>query len=125
MTIEIELHIGRQMTGFTVRPDATWPQMWRVHAPDGRVSDMANLSRALDAGVAWARPRGLGGGEKVHWYRREIDGIAPPMRRDDLPVLAIGIDAPETPGSAFPEMTGIAVMRKRPRRVSGAGPRFA
>ena len=30
---------------------------------DGRVSDMVNLPRAKDAAVAWARPRGLGGGD--------------------------------------------------------------
>ena len=59
----LELHIGRQPTGFTVQPDGVWSQMWRVHAPDGQVSDMLNMTRALDAGVAWARPRGLGGGE--------------------------------------------------------------
>lgn len=29
--------------------DPTWPRMWRVRRPDGRLSDMANLSRARDA----------------------------------------------------------------------------
>ena len=30
-------------------PDATYPGMWRVQWPDGRLSDMANLSRVNDA----------------------------------------------------------------------------
>jgi hypothetical protein len=46
------------------------------------VSDMVNPTRAKDAAVAWARSRGLGGGETARWHRREIDGIAPPMRPD-------------------------------------------
>jgi hypothetical protein len=95
------LHIGRQFTGFTVCPDAVWPGMWRIHAPpepsskDGRdtarrgsvVSDMVNLPWAKDAAVAWARPRGLGGGEKVHWCReyRETAAIATSMRSNEAP----------------------------------------
>jgi len=30
-------------------PDATHPGMWRVRWPDGRVSDITNLTRAKDA----------------------------------------------------------------------------
>lgn len=30
-------------------PDANYPGMWRVRWPDGRVSDLANLSRVNDA----------------------------------------------------------------------------
>jgi hypothetical protein len=33
----------------TVVPDADWPGMWRVRMPDGRLTDMVNLSRAKDA----------------------------------------------------------------------------
>jgi hypothetical protein len=32
-----------------VVPDATHPGMWRVRWPDGRLSDMTNLTRAKDA----------------------------------------------------------------------------
>jgi hypothetical protein len=32
-----------------VKPDLTHPGMWRVQWPDGRLSDMTNLSRAKDA----------------------------------------------------------------------------
>jgi hypothetical protein len=31
---------------------APWPRMWRMHWPDGRVSDMDNLSRTRDAAAA-------------------------------------------------------------------------
>jgi hypothetical protein len=30
-------------------PDTTYPGMWRVQWPDGRLSDMVNLTRAKDA----------------------------------------------------------------------------
>jgi hypothetical protein len=64
------LHIGRRKTDVSLRPDPVWPRMWRVHDGD-RVSDMVNISRAKDAAISWARPRGLGAGEVVHWHRRE------------------------------------------------------
>lgn len=75
--IGIHLDISGRFTGFAVRPDTRWPGMWRVHAPDGRVSDLANLPRAKDAAVAWARPRGVGGTEVVHWRRRETGSGGP------------------------------------------------
>jgi hypothetical protein len=34
-----------------VVPDNHWPGMYRMHWPDGRVSDMANLARCRDAGT--------------------------------------------------------------------------
>jgi hypothetical protein len=33
-------------------PDGTFPVMWRMSWPDGRLSDMANLSRVKDAAIA-------------------------------------------------------------------------
>jgi hypothetical protein len=39
--------------GPKVLPDATHPGMWRVLWPDGRLSDMTNLSRAKDAAAAF------------------------------------------------------------------------
>jgi hypothetical protein len=88
-----ELHIGRQPTGFLVCPDGVWAGMWRIHAPDGRVSDMVNLPRAKDAAVAWARPRGIGGGELVRWRRRETGGMAPCARLEGLPAPPRGAGA--------------------------------
>jgi hypothetical protein len=43
----------------TIKPDKKWSNMWRVHLPNGYVSDITNLTRAKDAG------RSLGGSRKV------------------------------------------------------------
>jgi len=51
-----------------VVPDDAWPGMWRIQWPDGRCSDMANLSRAKDAAAAIAEreppPRNR---RRFHW----------------------------------------------------------
>ncbi len=67
----LRLYINSRFTGVTVVPDAEWPDMWRIRHDDGRLSDMVNLSRAKDAAITWARPRGLGGGEAAQWHHRE------------------------------------------------------
>jgi hypothetical protein len=40
--------------GFIVVPALDWPNMYRVRTPDGRLTDMANLTRARDAAQAFA-----------------------------------------------------------------------
>jgi hypothetical protein len=54
MTIrpEYSLHYGAQKRPLAlVKPDERWGErgMFRIHWPDGEVSDMVNLSRARDA----------------------------------------------------------------------------
>jgi hypothetical protein len=46
----LSLHygMGRQPL-VRVQPDADWPGMHRIELPDGRLSDMVNLTRAKDA----------------------------------------------------------------------------
>jgi hypothetical protein len=39
----------------TIKADGKWPNMWRVHLPNGQVSDMTNLTRARDAARSIAR----------------------------------------------------------------------
>jgi hypothetical protein len=39
--------------GFIVVPDLDWPNMYRVRMPDGRLTDMVNLTRARDAARLW------------------------------------------------------------------------
>jgi hypothetical protein len=39
----------------SIRPDAKWPNMWRLHLSNGQVSDMVNLTRARDAARSFAR----------------------------------------------------------------------
>jgi hypothetical protein len=41
--------IFRRRVVATVVRDRQWPSMWRARLPSGRVSDLANLSRAKDA----------------------------------------------------------------------------
>ena len=78
---QLELHIGGRRTGIAIQRDAAYPGMWRVLHGD-ELSDIANISRAKDAAITWARPRGLGGGEVAHWHRRESRAGAPPMRQN-------------------------------------------
>jgi hypothetical protein len=47
------LECGRRRLG-RVYPDSKWPNMWRSTLPDGRPSDMANLSWAKNAILAMA-----------------------------------------------------------------------
>jgi hypothetical protein len=46
----LSLHVGRRGS-FLLRviPDKTYPAMWRIEFPDGRLSDLGNLSRIKDA----------------------------------------------------------------------------
>lgn len=80
------LSIGRKFTGLTVKSDARWPTMWRIHFA-GQVSDMVNLTRAKDAAVPLVRPNGLGEREVAHWLRRETAAEAPPSRFDAIPAI--------------------------------------
>ena len=64
-----DLYIGRRKTGVSVRPDPVWPQMYRIHQSE-RVSDLVNLTRAKDAALGWAMPRGIGD-KKAHWRPME------------------------------------------------------
>jgi hypothetical protein len=74
----LELYIGGKFTGVSLEPDTKWPSMWRVRMGE-RLSDMVNLTRAKDAAIIWARPRGLGGGGVATWHRRETPAEAPPV----------------------------------------------
>jgi hypothetical protein len=46
-----QLFLGRKLLA-TVEPDIDRPELWRVHFPNGFVTDMVNLTRAKDAAVA-------------------------------------------------------------------------
>jgi hypothetical protein len=45
------LHYGNGKSLAFVIPDDRWPGMYRLHWPDGQVSDIVNLTRAKDAAV--------------------------------------------------------------------------
>jgi hypothetical protein len=72
------LHIGVRFTGVTIEREGVCA-MWRVRQGSER-SDIINISRAKDAALAWARPKGLGGEEVVHWRRRQSRAGASPVR---------------------------------------------
>jgi hypothetical protein len=59
----------------SVEPDATYPGMWRINLR-GRLSDMANLTRAKDAAITWALT-------DQNRYR-ETPSEAPPMHLNQL-----------------------------------------
>lgn len=49
MTVYV-LHYGKSKKPLAwVKPDERYSGMWRIHWPDGEVSDMVNLTRARDA----------------------------------------------------------------------------
>jgi hypothetical protein len=61
------LHYGRSRTPLVrVVPDERWPAMWRVQWPDGRPSDLGNLSRCMDAAQQWAESTVLSDLRKKH-----------------------------------------------------------
>lgn len=49
----LQLHY-RHRAVVTLVADEDWPELYRVHLPDGRITDMVNLTRAKDAAVALA-----------------------------------------------------------------------
>ena len=78
------LYIGNRFTGVSLEPDAVYPQMWRIRRGD-QLSDTVNLTRAKEAAISWARPRGLGGAETVSWHTREKAAGAAPSTPKDCP----------------------------------------
>lgn len=50
--LELRLRAGGVLA--TIEPDGEWPGLWRVRTPDGRLSDMVNLTRAKDAALSLA-----------------------------------------------------------------------
>jgi hypothetical protein len=84
---ELRLNVGGRSTGIAVVPDNKWPAMWRVRTPDGRLSDMVNLTRTKNAAVAVARPKGLGRDEIVHWDHRQTASGAGTARKTPRPLL--------------------------------------
>ena len=79
MTI-LDLTIGSKLTGVSIVQDGEWPIMWRIKTADGRLSDIANLTRAKDAAVAFASPKGIGGASAMGMptTRRCSNVVSPP-----------------------------------------------
>jgi hypothetical protein len=69
-------HLGGRGPLLRLMPDQTYPDMWRIVFPDGRVSDMTNLTRAKDAGLSHA----------IAYVRK--GAAAPPVRPADVPATS-------------------------------------
>ena len=65
------LHYGKSRKPLAwVKPDDRYPTMWRIHWPDGSVSDMVNLTRARDAAAAIAeRGPPARNRRRFHWVQ--------------------------------------------------------
>jgi hypothetical protein len=90
----LELYVGSKFTDVSIEPDAKWPNMWRSRMGE-RLSDLVNLTRAKDAAITWARPRGVGGGVVAVWHPRETPTEASPVAQN-APTLA-GVPADPLP----------------------------
>jgi hypothetical protein len=53
-----------------ILPDVIHPRLWRLHWPDGRIPDLTNLARALDAALALAEHEP---GMERRRLRREVE----------------------------------------------------
>jgi hypothetical protein len=82
----LALHSGRACKPMaTIIPDDRWPGMWRISWPDGRLSDMANLSRVKDAAIALCeRGPPTRDSRRFDWGkdRRETGLAASPIRQN-------------------------------------------
>ena len=100
MACMLELWIGQKDTGVRVREDGVYRAMWRICWPGGALSPMCNISRAKEAAILFARPRGLGGHAVARWHVREIDVEAPPAARSAVAVVG-GPGGPTAPWRAL------------------------
>lgn len=73
---------GARVPLVLVVPDINWPGMYQLAWPDGRLSDMVNLSRARDAAVTICTSTSPGKDRsRFHWENRPAENA-----RRGLPV---------------------------------------
>jgi hypothetical protein len=82
---EWSLFCGNRFTGVTVRPDARYSTIYRIHASDRSPSDMVNLTRAKDAALTWAATGR--GSDRHYWKAAERRVGAPPVQKSPCRVL--------------------------------------
>jgi hypothetical protein len=79
----ITLHYGRRIAPLvTIKPDVRYPDMYRLHWPDGEISDMVNLTRAKDAAAVLVRQRYPDlphDSKQLRWKVGESPAEAPPI----------------------------------------------
>jgi hypothetical protein len=98
-TVRYELFYGQASTPLVrAEPDRTYPDLWRIVWPDGRVSDIVNLTRAKDAAMALSeRGPPARNPQRLHWR----------LNRSDSP----------SAGRTCVESAGPALRRGRPEIV--------
>jgi hypothetical protein len=84
--VAYSLHYGNGSRSLArIIPDDRWPGMWRIHWPDDRISDMANLTRAKDAAIAACErgPPRLRDTRLFQWREVRIAPLVAPMENSD------------------------------------------
>ena len=73
--VRYELFYGQASTPLVrVEPDRTYPDLWRIVWPDGRVSDIVNLTRAKDAAMTLCeRGPPARDPQRFHWRLNRSD----------------------------------------------------
>ena len=91
--VRYELFYGQASTPLVrAEPDRTYPDLWRIVWPDGRVSDIVNLTRAKDAAMALSeRGPPARNPQRLHWRlnrsdspsggRTRVKSVEPAVRR--------------------------------------------
>ena len=83
------LQLGRRKLA-QIEPDAVWPSMWRVRTPDGRLTDMVNISRAARAlALAALKQRGE---ETPAGAPPSAPGAAKRLRRTTVEALIVAVE---------------------------------
>jgi hypothetical protein len=89
------LHLGRGRALLDVVPDGTYAGVWRIQMPDGRRSDMANLTWAKDAAISIASDGRRSDMANLTWAKDAAISIA-------LTTYNRQRHMPETPAEAPP-----------------------
>jgi hypothetical protein len=118
---------GRRRAMLHVVPDAKYPGiLWRVRHPDGRLSDMVNLSRAKDAARAIAlaalAPKGNSAKRGGEAPGSDLNG-AGVSRQGSRERPLLGHDSKDVTKKRGRPVVGAmtAAERKRRQRAKGAG----
>jgi hypothetical protein len=83
------LHYGKSRKPLAcLKPDDRYPTMWRIHWPDGEVSDMVNLTRAKDAAAVLVRRRRPELDWKMLHWDRTMDAAEPGYSAFDASLAA-------------------------------------
>ena len=84
-----------------VLPDLDWPGTWRIAWPDGRLSDLVNLTRAKDAAEAISeRGPPIRDRRRFNWHRLDSPSGGAPVRQTRRSLLqSLPLDRGPMPAS--------------------------